>query len=191
MTNLRLVLLATALFGSAFAGVSFFSKGTPMVTARAPVAQPAPPDSIAAPDTAPDTKAAPPNAVETALQPERPPQDNSAAAKSGILNRDQIRITAIQAATAYALAPCDIVNKAAFVVAASTYMRAASEGNNALAPTPMDVRVHQAMQAALKTGGLAVQDFPDGAAPWDAATLQSRRDSSPCTSARRAQRTAR
>lgn len=105
--------------------------------------------------------------------------------------RNQLRLTAIQAANAYALSPCDKAIKAAFIVAASTYIRAMTgkaveEGTFS---TPMDMRVREAIEAAFDAGGVTKDDFPAGTRIWAAAIARSQGDAaSPCAAGRQAER---
>jgi len=194
MGNLRFVLAAIALFAGTFAGVSWASKNFP-ITAVLPVS--AKPDMLA---SAPVSPAAPAPSVEPAepvmkqtIRQEAPsaPPSPPGDPESG---RNQMRLTAIQAATAYATAPCDQANKAAFVVAASTYARAMTAGDSgtAVPSTAMDQRVREAMHAALNAGGIARHDFPAGAEPWVTGMVPSHREKLPsCAAARQAERRAR
>ncbi len=200
MGNLRFVLAAIALFAGTFAGVSWASKSFPVAAVRA---VPPKPDMLAsAPVSAPIAVSAP--AVATSVEPavsvakEIIRQDVESATPSPPgdpeSGRNQMRLTAIQAATAYAMAPCDQANKAAFVVAASTYSRAmAAAGSGTPAPsTAMDQRVREAMHAALNAGGIARHDFPAGAEPWVTGMVPSHREKLPsCATARQAERRAR
>ncbi len=191
MIDPRLLLLAVALFGGAFVGVSMMPKGSSSVAMRSAPVQPDKQEQLGAPDA---NKSTPP--IETAVrEPDQTPSPGPApleatSLRENAIDPDRIRITAIQAATAYALAPCDAINKATFVVAASTYWRtAAGRDESPPSASPMDERVRQAMQAALKAGGIAAQDFPAEADPWTMAGMQSRREIMPaCASARRAER---
>lgn len=191
MIDPRLLLLAVALFGGAFVGVSLMPKGSPSVAMRTAPAQPDTQEQLGAAVAKKGTPVA-----ETAVrEPDKtlspdPAPAEVAMLRDNVIDPDRIRITAIQAATAYALAPCDTINKAAFVVAASTYWRTAAGRDDAPASaSPMDERVRQAMQAALKAGGIAAQDFPAESDPWTMAGMQSRREIVPaCAGARRAER---
>ena len=76
------------------------------------------------------------------------------------LERDHLAQTAIQAAGDYTRAPCDMAAKAAFIVAASTYLRSKAAASGASAP--LDVGAHQAIKAAIETGGVGRDEFPPG-----------------------------
>ena len=142
MSNLRFTLIAVALFAGTFVGVSWASKGFPVMAMRV---VPMKPEAPAHEEQANQ---------QPALEPEvrqRPPTGRAP---------DQLSLTAIQAADAYARAPCDAAAKAAFVVAASTYLRAKATGPNAA--TPPDARVHQAIKAAIEAGDISPDEFPSG-----------------------------
>ena len=63
---------------------------------------------------------------------------------------------ALQAAQAYAHAPCDRFAKTMFIVAASTYLRAQDQSSQA----PKDARVHDAIKVAFQTGHVSANEFP-------------------------------
>lgn len=197
MGNLRFVLTAIALFAGTFAGVSWASRSFPAMAVRTVPAKPdmlasipaSEPAVVSAPALAPIVEPAAPIIKETIRQEVR--HAASPPARDPESGRNQMRLTAIQAATAYATAPCDQANKAAFVVAASTYARAMTAGDNGTpAPsTALDQRVREAMHAALSAGGIARQDFPAGAEPWVAAMVPSHRERLPsCPTPRQADR---
>ncbi|HEX5006482.1 MAG TPA: hypothetical protein VFV70_05180, partial [Hyphomonadaceae bacterium] len=104
--------------------------------------------------------------------------------------RNQMRLTTIQAANAYALSPCDRAIKAAFVVAASTYMRATvkSERDAKNFSTSMDQRVREAIDAAFDAGGVTTKDFPKGTPLWARAFMNEQMDNSPCGADKQAER---
>jgi len=192
MGNLRFVLAAIVLFAGTFAAVSWASRNFPVAVVET---VPAKPDMLAslstsepAPAIAPIVRPASP-IVEQPTRPEA--QTAPAQPRDPESGRNQMRLTAIQAATAYAMAPCDQANKAAFVVAASTYARAMTtdDGGIPAASTTMDRRAREAMQAALSAGGIARQDCPTGAEPWVAAMVPSHRERLPsCATPRQAER---
>jgi hypothetical protein len=178
MNNLRFVLIAAALFGLAFIGMSWASKGFPVMAMRA---APMKPDARV------------PTFEESVKQGVRKDWENSKTSQSdGDAGRNQLRLTAMQAANAYALSPCDKTIKAAFVVAASTYMRttARNESNAMAFATPMDTRVREAIEAAVGAGGITTKDFPPGSPLWAIASMHDGEDS-PCAAGRQAERWAR
>jgi len=160
MSNLRFAIIAAVLFGIAFAGISFgmpwASKGFPVVAQRT---EPLKPDTRLVPlkpDARLPTFDSVTHAGREAVRSKAPQGDNNEG-------RNRMRLTAIETADAYAQAPCDLAVKAAFVVAASTYLRAASGGKAGHTfSTPMDQRVHAAITAALDSGDLSEHEFPAG-----------------------------
>jgi hypothetical protein len=148
MTDLRFVLAAFVAFVAAFAGVSF---GMPWMSKGAAVATVSPsPAKHETPATAPaaSTVAAVLPAPAPAAGPPPPP------ALPRAVSGGRLAQTALQAAQDFARAPCDRMAKAAFVVAASTYLRARDTG------APDDPRVHAAIKSALETGQIGADDIP-------------------------------
>jgi hypothetical protein len=142
MSELRFMLAAVALFAGTFAGVSWASKGFPVMAMRA------------AP-TKPDVRAVEPAAATPAPEPYRG-MPAPAPARRGA--HDHLAQTATQAAHAYVRTPCDSMAKTAFIVAASTYLRA-----KATAPGTQsrdDARAHEAIKAAFATGAIGKDEFP-------------------------------
>jgi hypothetical protein len=90
--------------------------------------------------------------------------------------RNPLRADALQAATGYALSPCDETMKANLVAAARAYATAFSEirkcnplfsncepvldKNIATYSTPFDMRVREALHKAFEKGGISKADFP-------------------------------
>ena len=152
MSNLRFVLAAAALFGVAFAGISFgmpwAAKGFPAMAQRV---VPLKPDA-----RLPTFEDSVKQAGREAVRSKDPQGDNNEG-------RNRMRLTAIETADAYAQTPCDLAVKAAFVVAASTYLRAASgvKAGHTFS-TPMDQRVRAAITAAFDSGDLSEHEFPAG-----------------------------
>ncbi|HEY8332420.1 MAG TPA: hypothetical protein VIQ05_01395 [Tardiphaga sp.] len=90
--------------------------------------------------------------------------------------RNPLRMDALQAATGYALSPCDAGMKANLVAATRAY--AAGYGEfakcnpmfsncdpvlekaNVMYGSPLDLRVRDALHAAFEKGGISKQDFP-------------------------------
>lgn len=176
MSNLRFVLTAIALFVGTFVGVSWASKGFPVMMVRV---EPLKPDARV------------PTFEESVKQGLRKDWEESRTSQGdNNAGRNQMRLTTIQAANAYALSPCDKTIKAAFVVAASTYMRATikSEKDAQNFLTPMDKRVREAIEAAFDAGGVTTQDFPKGTPLWARAAANDYIDSSPCGAGRQVER---
>jgi len=108
--------------------------------------------------------------------------------------RNQVRQTAIQAASAYKYAPCDPAIKAAFVVAATTYIKAVTDNISTAGAfaTPMDKRVRESIQAAFGTGGITSKDFPTGTQTLVAAIAKTDGTANaPCSMGRQADRSRR
>jgi hypothetical protein len=108
--------------------------------------------------------------------------------------RHQVRQTAIQAASAYKYAPCDPAIKAAFVVAATTYIKAVTDNISTAGAfaTPMDKRVRESIQAAFGTGGITSKDFPTGTQTLVAAIAKTDGTANaPCSMGRQADRSRR
>lgn len=94
---------------------------------------------------------------------------------------DKIRLEALQAATAYALSPCDETMKSNLVAAVTAYTRAWQERMDCPRPmnmlmfcgdeklkevaatfsTPLDIRVQDALREAFDQRGIVKADFPD------------------------------
>lgn len=171
MSNLRFVLAVTALFGFAFVGVTYglpwASKGFSVIAMRA---APAKPDAQVVKSRQGGVK----DWTETATAPE----DNDPG-------RDRMRQTAISAANAYALSPCDHAVRAAFIVSAATYLRAAGGPGKGAAQfaTPTDLRVRKAIESALDSGDVGKDEFPADIKLWPASTAKSPSYASSCGSA--------
>jgi hypothetical protein len=90
--------------------------------------------------------------------------------------RNPLRADALQAATGYALSPCDKTMKANLVAATGAYATPFNEGrkcntmftncdavmdkNAAAYSTPVDLRVRAALHEAFEKGGISAADFP-------------------------------
>ena len=157
MDNLRFVLIAIALFAGTFAGVSWASRGFPVTAMRV---EPVKPDVRTADR---EDRVKPPQQQGPAAEPvarlELPPHATDPAPRQGV-GRDQLALTAIQAAQAYARSPCNGAAKVAFVVAASTYLRAKATDADTLSAT--DNRANEAIKVAFDTGGIRRDEFPAG-----------------------------
>jgi hypothetical protein len=93
---------------------------------------------------------------------------------------DTIRLDALQAATAYAMSPCDETMKSNLIAALTAYTRAWQEKMDCPRPqnmlmfcgdkklkevaetfsTPLDIRVKEAMDRAFEQRGIVKTDFP-------------------------------
>jgi hypothetical protein len=187
VSNFRFGLMVAVAFVLTFIGVWLGMKNASIVASRV-----APPDTVASAPSAPP--AAPALAIPQAtrdelVEPKAEPQAPVAAAEpaaeakpvdawanSGDRGRDRMRLTAIETAQAYADAPCDVAAKAAFVVAATTYIQTMI----AKTAMPLDPRVRDVLHQAFAAGDVAVDDFPASARPWIAAIMPQPRDAAPC-----------
>jgi hypothetical protein len=127
---------------------------------------------LAQPKSVPSAKSA---------QPELPPDTDP--------GRNRLRQTAIQAANAYAYAPCDPAIKAAFVVATTTYIKAVTDriGNASHFATAQDKRVRDSIQSAFVIGGITSKDFPAGTQTLVAAIAKTEgTPTAPCAMGRQA-----
>jgi hypothetical protein len=181
MNNLRFALLSAAVFTGAFAGIFWGSKGFPVMAMRAaPQHSAVATQGLTLEEAVQQTAAAPVAAEIAAAEPARRDTDPG---------RNQMRSTAIQAAMAYAGAPCDIANRTAFLVAASTYgtaMNGAADGFTSLA-TPPDTEIRKAVQAAFDTGGISKDEFASPARSWIVGMTRPLSQSpAPCATERRA-----
>jgi hypothetical protein len=90
-------------------------------------------------------------------------------------HRDQLRVLALQASTAYVRSPCDAVAKVAMVEAVSDYAKAWADMMNcgpdgcdykkinvtaATFSTPLDIELRDTIGAAFDKRGIAIDDFP-------------------------------
>ena len=166
MGDLRFVLAAVAVFAAAFVGISFgmpwASKGFSVAAVNSTpsrmntLAPPVEPPAIVEPRTEPVAPKPPipgPSAVpaQSSTLP-APPAPAAARIDAG----GRLAQTALQAAQAYARAPCDRMAKTTFIVAASTYLRAQDQSSQA----PKDARVHDPIKAAFQTGHVSTDEFP-------------------------------
>jgi hypothetical protein len=158
MSNLRLALAAVVSFCVAFVVMSY---GMPI--ALKSVTQHSSASKVEAPATADQVIADPARsaAVERTTQESKSPQPKAqpkiaAAAVPAEPARDRLAQTALQAAQAHASTPCDRMAKTAFIVAASTYLRAQDASSKA----PKDARVHDAIKTAFESGNVSLEEFP-------------------------------
>jgi hypothetical protein len=165
MSNFRFGLMVVVAFALTFAGVWLGKGNAPVVTAHTP----APEIVASAPATEP---AEPPRqpSLANAIAAEPTPAPAAATATptveiprgDGDRGRDRMRLTALEAAHAYSLEPCEAAAKAAFVVATATYAKAmvGIGSDTARFSTPLDTRLREAIRAALSIGGVRQDDFP-------------------------------
>jgi hypothetical protein len=193
VSNFRFGLMVAVAFVLTFVGVWLGMKNASVVAARVAAPEARVAASAAAPVVpSPGTRqAARDERVETAVKPQPPvapkppiePKLVDAWANSGDRGRDRMRLTTIETAHAYAGAPCDAAVKAAFVVAATTYLQAMI----AKTAMPLDPRVREALHKAFTAGDVATDDFPANARPWIAAIMPEPREASPCPIGRTAE----
>ena len=169
MSSIRFAFLVIALFAATFAGVSWASKGFPVIAMRAALLQP-------------DARVA--TFEQSVKQGLRQEWENSKTAQGdGDPKREALRLAALQAANAFALSPCDPTMKKNLVEALSAYAQAWSDmagckfgvcgGDDhkidsaaAAFSTPADVRVREALRAAFEQGSVSRQDFPASIRLW-------------------------
>ncbi len=162
MSNLRFTLFAFAAFIAAFVGISWASKGFPVMTLRATPLQP----DARIPTFEESTKAG--------LRKDW--QNSKTSQGDGDKERNALRLAALQAANAYSLSPCDKTIKKNLVEALTAYVRAWTnkagcnfimcgggakvEAAAADFSSPADMRVREAVGAAFEQGGISIEDFP-------------------------------
>lgn len=162
MSTVRFTLVAIGVFAMAFVGISWASKGFPVMMMRV---EPLKPDARL------------PTFEESTKQGLRKNWENSKTSQSdGNKERDQLRLELLQAATGYDLSPCDPTMKKNLVEALTRYVSAWSEMSGCNKPycgsdeqreaaaaafhTPADARVHAAVRNAINKGGIGKTDFP-------------------------------
>jgi hypothetical protein len=176
--HLRLAALAAAFFVITYAGVAWVIAGAPRPGLK----------------LGPSTPAATP--VNFAARPAEA-MPNRAETYSP---NDALRLAALQASNAYAVAPCDRAAKAHMIEAVSAYARAwrdvmgcSPEGcdSNRLNAagtafsTPLDTRVREAVGAAFDKRGISIDDFPPALRINVAMLVRGRGDAaSACTETR-------
>jgi hypothetical protein len=170
MGNGRFFLLAIILMVGAFVGVSWASKGFPVMSVRVVPLKPDP---------------RLPTFEESVKQGIRKDWENSKTSQSdGNKERDQLRLATLQAANAYALSPCDSTTRKNLIEAMTAYTVAWAEiagcrngscsgdgGKKIQAArvaftTPADIRVHEALRSAVEQGGIGRDDFPKSIRHW-------------------------
>jgi hypothetical protein len=179
MSTLRFSIVAAGLFAMAFIGISWANKGFPVM------ANPIMANPIIAMRVAPlQPDARVPTFEQSVKQGLRKDWENSKTAQGdGDPKRETLRLEALQAATAFALSPCDATMKKNLVEALSAYARAWTEmagckfgvcgGNDnkidaaaAAFATPADMQVRAALRTAFEKGGVSRGDFPNSIRLW-------------------------
>ncbi|QWG17533.1 hypothetical protein KMZ68_21610 [Bradyrhizobium sediminis] len=161
----RFILYVCMAFVTAFVGVSWASRGFPMRFPSPVGAQPLEPTvSATFGDNSSEKKR------ERLAEQQLQDPENA--------KRNPLRADTLQAATGYALSPCDKTMKANLVAATRAYAMAYSEIGkcnpmfrncdpvydkaNATYSTPLDLRVREALHEAFEKGGVSKADFPPG-----------------------------
>jgi hypothetical protein len=192
MSTIRFTLIAVAIFGLTFVGISWANKGFPVMAMRA---EPMKPDARV------------PTFEEGVKKGIRKDWENSKTAQGdGDPQREALRLAALQAANAFALSPCDATMKKNLVEALSAYAKAWSDmagckfficgGDDrkvdtaaASFSTPSDMRVREAVRAAFEKGGVSREDFPGSIRLWVTMLAGDPGDpESACSTGRRAER---
>jgi len=166
---IRLILYASMTFLTAFAGVTWASRGFPMRISGPEIVAPLQPTVTA---TFGD---------QSARDYERKMWEAEHTSRSDKDPRlDSIRLDALQAANAYAMAPCGETVKANLIAAVSAYARAWQQKLDCPRPlnmlmfcgdkklkdvaetfsTPLDIRVKAALSEAFDQRGIVKADFP-------------------------------
>jgi hypothetical protein len=169
MEMLRLSGFSIALFALAFIGISWASKGFPMIGVRA---VPMKPDARV------------PTFEQSVAKGLREEWEASKTAQGdGDPRREALRLAALQAANAFELSPCDATMKKNLVDALSAYAKAWTEMAGCKSgicsgddhridkaagafSTPADMRVRAALRAAFEKGGVSRNDFSPSLRLW-------------------------
>ena len=159
----RFIVYASMAFITAFVGVFWAMRGFPMSLPEPAAGRPLQPTvDLAFGDNRSEKKR------ELLVEQQLQSPDNA--------KRDPLRADALQAATGYALSPCDKTMKANLVAAMRAYAAAdyqirkcnvmlgtcdaAFEKATAVYSTPFDLRVRKALEEAFEKGGISKADFP-------------------------------
>jgi hypothetical protein len=159
----RFIVYTSMAFITAFVGVFWAMRGFPMWLPEPAFSRPLQPTlDVAFGDNSSEKKR------EQLVQQQLQNPDNA--------KRNPLRADALQAATGYALSPCDKTMKANLVAAMRAYAvadheirqcsiilgtcDAAFEKATAVYSTPFDVRVQEALHEAFEKGGISRTDFP-------------------------------
>ena len=166
MGAFRFALLAVALFALTFIGMSWANKGFPVMAMRI---VPLKPDA-----RIPSFE----QRVEKDIR--RDWEASKTSQSDGNSERDKVRMELLQASTAYQLSPCNDTMKKNLVTALTDYTQAwyatayckpgvdscpkSSDDRLDVAAvafkTPLDIRAHEALRAAIDQGGISIDDFP-------------------------------
>ena len=159
----RFILIVSMIFITAFVGVTWAARGFPMSFSSPPIVQPLQPTVTATFGDHSGEKRREQLAEQQLQDPEN-------------AKRNPLRADALQAATGYALSPCDKTMKANLVTALRAYAMAFYEIRKcnpmftncdpafdkaiAVYSTPYDKRVQEALHEAFEKGGISKADFP-------------------------------
>jgi len=164
MGTFRFALLAVGLFALTFIGISWASKGFPVMATRSAVREP-------------DARVG----TETVARGQSKDLEASKTSQGdGNRERDKVRNELLQASTAYKRSPCDAIIKKNLVAALTNYVEAwramaycrpgvggcPKSGDDAVSTaaeafkTPLDLRAQEAMRDAIEQGGISLDDFP-------------------------------
>ncbi len=169
--HVRFVALAAALFVTSYTGVAWVMAGTPL-----PGMSPEQPQTrlAALPAHAPDVTSSLPLSSMPVLAPQ-PVQPAALPPGDGHPQRDKLRLAALQASTAYALALCDEAAKAIMIRAVSAYAKAWADMMGcgpdgcdyrkinvtaATFSTPLDISAREAIGVVFEKRGISLDDFP-------------------------------
>ncbi|HET7681058.1 MAG TPA: hypothetical protein VFK79_13115 [Xanthobacteraceae bacterium] len=165
--HLHLAALAGTLFVMSYTGVAWVMAGTPMPGMK-------PEQLRVAALPAHDATSGRPLASAPVLPPQ-PVQPAALPRGDGHPQRDQLRLAALAASTAYAQTPCDDAAKAVMIQAVSAYAKAWADmmgcgpdgcdyrkinATAATFSTPLDIQLRDAVGAAFEKRGIAIDDFP-------------------------------
>ena len=169
MSTIRFTLITIGIFALTFAGISWASKGFPIVAMRAEPMKPEAPIAT----------------IEQSVKKNvRKGWENSNAAQGdGDPKREALRLALLQAANAFAISPCDATMKKNLIEALSDYTKAWADMagckfgicagddrkiNTAATSfsTPYDMRVRDAVRMAFDKGGIGREDFPGSMRLW-------------------------
>jgi hypothetical protein len=170
--HVRFFALAAALFVTSYTGVAWVMAGTPL-----PGMPPQEPQArlAALPAHAPGDVTSSLPLSSAPVIPPAPAQPAALPLGDGHPQRDKLRLAALEASTAYALALCDEAAKAIMIRAVSAYAKAWADMMGcgpdgcdyrkinvtaATFSTPLDISARDAIGAAFEKRGISLDDFP-------------------------------
>jgi hypothetical protein len=169
MSTIRFTLIAVAIFGLTFVGISWANKGFPVMAMRA---EPMKPDARV------------PTFEEGVKKGIRKDWENSKTAQGdGDPQREALRLAALQA---YAKAWSDMAGCKFFICGGDDRKVDTAAASFS---TPSDMRVREAVRAAFEKGGVSREDFPGSIRLWVTMLAGDPGDpESACSTGRRAER---